>query len=124
MKPEGMVPARKSLTRTTAANKSLDDQTQIVVGRGRKGLLGDLKLQTLPDVSREHIRLRWDATSSVYIKDLSRLGTTVNGKVIPSSVETDQEHKLDKNIEVVLPGHASIGLAGVVFLDFESTGLS
>jgi hypothetical protein len=97
---------------------------QIVVGRGGKDYWVDLKLQTLPDVSREHIRLRWDATShQFYIKDLSRLGTTVNGKVIPSSVETDQEHKLDKNIEVVLPAHASIGLAGVVFLNFEGAGL-
>jgi len=98
-------------------------KTQIVVGRGGKDYWVDLKLQTLPDVSREHIRLRWDEGShQFYIKDLSRLGTTVNGKLIPSSIETDQEQKRDKNIEVLLPAQASIGLAGVVFLSFESAG--
>src|SRR5262245_9155481 len=96
---------------------------QIVVGRGGKDYWVDLKLETLPDVSREHIRLRWDASSrQFYIKDLSRLGTTVNGKVIPSSVESDQEQKRDKNVEVVLPAQATIGLAGVVFLNFEKIG--
>ncbi|MCI0423604.1 MAG: FHA domain-containing protein [Acidobacteria bacterium] len=94
---------------------------QIVVGRGGKDYWVDLKLQTLPDVSREHIRLRWDERShQFYIKDLSRLGTTVNGKPIPSSIETGEEQKRDKNIEVLLPAQACIGLAGVVFLNFES----
>ena len=98
---------------------------QIVVGRGGKDYWVDLKLETLPDVSREHIRLRWDpASHQFYVKDLSRLGTTVNGKVIPSSIEADQEQKRDKNIEVVLPAQATIGLAGVVFLNFESAGPS
>ena len=42
-------------------------KNQIVVGRGGKDYWVDLKLQTLPDVSREHIRLRWDEghTSSI-----------------------------------------------------------
>jgi hypothetical protein len=35
-------------------------KNQIVVGRGGKDYWVDLKLQTLPDVSREHIRLSWD----------------------------------------------------------------
>src|SRR5262245_32453961 len=97
---------------------------QIVVGRGGKDYWVDLKLQTVPDVSREHLRLRWDATSrQFYVKELRRLGTTVNGKVIPSSVG-DQERKRDKNIEVLLPAKASIGLAGVVFLSFEGTASS
>ena len=47
----------------------------------------------------------------------------MNGKPIPSSIETDQEQKRDKNIEVLLPAQARIGLAGVVFLNFESAGL-
>jgi hypothetical protein len=51
-------------------------------------------------------------------------GNDSQWKVIPSSVESDQDQKRDKNIEVLLPTQASIGLAGVVFLNFESTGLS
>ena len=39
---------------------------QIVVGRGGRDYWTDLKLDTLPDVSREHFRLRRDpATGAV-----------------------------------------------------------
>ena len=36
---------------------------QIVVGRGGRDYWTDLKLETLPDVSREHFRLRRDPAS-------------------------------------------------------------
>jgi hypothetical protein len=54
---------------------------QIVVGRGGRDYWTDVKLETLPDVSREHFRLRRDpATGQFFLKDLSRLGTTINGE--------------------------------------------
>ena len=54
---------------------------QIVVGRGGRDYWTDLKLETIPDVSREHFRLRRDpATGQFFLKDLSRLGTTINGE--------------------------------------------
>jgi hypothetical protein len=97
-------------------------KNQIVIGRGGRDYWTDLKLTTLPDVSREHVRLRRDAQSGeFFIKDLSRLGTTVNGERIPTSVEYADGEKRDKNVEVKLPATARIGLADVVFLNFKST---
>jgi len=94
---------------------------QIVVGRGGRDYWTDVKLDTLPDVSREHFRLRRDpATGKFYLKDLSRLGTTVNGEAAPSSVEFVDGAKRDRDVETPVPDAARIGLAGVFFLDFRS----
>jgi hypothetical protein len=96
-------------------------KNQIVIGRGGRDYWTDLKLATLPDVSREHVRLRRDADSGeFFIKDLSRLGTSVNGEKIPTSVEFVEGEKRDKNVEVKLPAAARIGLADVVFLNFQA----
>ena len=95
---------------------------QIVVGRGGRDYWTDLKLETLPDVSREHFRLRRDpASGKFFLKDLSRLGTTINGEKAPSSIDFSDGDKRDRNVEVPLPDQARIGLAGVVFLEFRST---
>jgi hypothetical protein len=109
-----------------------DDQTgrktyqmakdEIVVGRGGRDYWTDIKLETLPDVSREHFRLRRDpATGQFFLKDLSRLGTTINGEKAPSSIEFEGGEKRDRNLEAAVPARARIGLAGVVFLEFRSS---
>jgi len=96
---------------------------QIVIGRGGREYWTDLTLNTLPDVSREHIRLRRDpATGKFYLKDLSRLGTTIDGKKVPSSIEYTVGEKRDKNLEVELPASAEIGLADVLTLRFVAGG--
>ncbi len=96
-------------------------KNQIVIGRGGRDYWTDLKLNTLPDVSREHVRLRRDSeTGEFFIKDLSRLGTSVNGEKIPTSVEFVEGEKRDKNVEVKLPAQARIGLADVVYLEFHA----
>ena len=95
---------------------------EIVVGRGGRDYWTDIKLETLPDVSREHFRLRRDpASGQFFLKDLSRLGTTINGEKAPSSIEFDGTEKRDRNLEAPVPARARIGLAGVVFLEFRST---
>ena len=77
---------------------------QIVVGRGGRDYWTDLKLDTLPDVSREHFRLRRDPESGkFFLKDLSRLGTTINGEKAPSSIEYVEGEKRDRNVEVPVP---------------------
>jgi hypothetical protein len=92
---------------------------QIVIGRGGRDYWTDLTLNTLPDVSREHIRLRRDpATGKFYLKDLSRLGTTIDGKKVPSSIDYESAEKRDKNLEVELPPNAEICLADVLTLRF------
>ena len=94
---------------------------EIVVGRGGRDYWTDLKLDTLPDVSREHFRLRRDPESGkFFLKDLSRLGTTINGQRAPSSIEFVENEKRDSNMEAPVPEQARIGLAEVLFLDFRS----
>ena len=95
---------------------------QIVVGRGGRDYWTDIKLDSPPDVSREHFRLRRDPSNGrFFLKDLSRLGTTINGTPAPSSVDLADGEKRDRNIEAPVPPNARIGLAGVVFLEFRST---
>ncbi len=93
---------------------------EIVIGRDAPDVWVDLRLETSLDVSREHARLRRSPDSGAFrIKDLSKLGTTVNGQPVPSSLEAagDTERDLDRWSD--LPDQARIGLAGIVFLDFE-----
>jgi len=98
-------------------------KNEIVVGRGGRDYWTDVKLDTLADVSREHCRLRRDPESGrFFLKDLSRLGTTVNGEPVPSSVDFSSGEKRDLQVEAAVPAQARIGLAGVVFLEFRSLG--
>ena len=81
----------------------------------------DLKLKAKKDVSREHLQIRRDpGTGDFFIKDLSTLGTTVNGKRIPASIHQVNGEDVDEDVEAPLPRKARIGLAGVMFLDFKA----
>jgi hypothetical protein len=92
----------------------------IKVGRGGPNVWIDLKLTTSEDVSREHFQLRRDPRSGkFFIKDLSKFGTTVNGKTVPASVEKRTGQIVDKNIEIELPNSARIGLADILFMQFK-----
>jgi hypothetical protein len=96
-------------------------KNEIVVGRGGRDYWTDLKLDTLPDVSREHFRLRRDpATGKFFLKDLSRLGTSIDGKKAPSSIEFADGERRDRNVETEVPSPARIGLADVLYLEFRS----
>ncbi|SRR6266404_712229 len=96
---------------------------EIVIGRGGKGFYIDLKVYASPDVSREHLRIiRNTSTDEFYVRDLSTLGTTVNGRAIASSVDMIDDEKHDKGVDVALPQKSRIGLADVVFLEFEAEG--
>jgi hypothetical protein len=95
---------------------------EIVIGRDAPDVWVDLRLETSLDVSREHARLRRAPDSGTFrIKDLSKLGTTVNGKPLPPSLEGSGEGERDRDRWTDLPDRARIGLAGIVFLDFERT---
>ncbi len=96
-------------------------RNEIVVGRGGIGYWVDVKVQSSPDVSREHIRIRRDpASGQFYLKDLSTLGTTLDGQAVASSIEVVEGNKRDKGVEVPLASHARIGLAGILFLQFDA----
>ena len=84
-------------------------KNQTVIGRGGRSYWVDLKLETLPDVSREHCRIRRDAeTGRFIIEDVSQFGTAVNGKPV------------GRNASAELPNRATISLAGVIDLQWET----
>jgi hypothetical protein len=82
-------------------------QGEVSIGRGGDDLWVDLPLYTSDEISREHARLRRDASGRFTIVDQSRNGTWVNGR------------RLSQGAEVELPDHAEIGIAEVVKLTFE-----
>lgn len=99
---------------------------EIVIGREAADVWVDLRLETSLDVSREHARVQRSVASGgsggsggFRIKDLSKLGTTVDGKPLPTSLEGAGGEVRDLDRWTDLPDRARIGLAGVVFLDFE-----
>lgn len=93
---------------------------QIKIGRGASDRWVDLKVATKKDISREHVEIRRDDRGRFFIKDLSSLGTTVNGKRVPPGIERVNGQEIDRNVESPLPNKARIGLAGVLFLEFRA----
>ena len=93
---------------------------EIVIGRQAPDVWADLSIDTSLDVSREHARLRRTSEGAFRIKDLSKLGTTVNGVPLPRGLESaDGGARNPEDHWEPLPDKARIGLAGVIYLDFE-----
>ena len=112
--------ARISYKDDSGAREFWVAKEEIVIGRDAPDVWVDLRLETSLDVSREHARLRrLPETGAFRIKDLSKLGTTVNGKPLPRSLEVSGDAERDLDRWTDLPDRARIGLAGIVFLDFE-----
>lgn len=120
-KPADRVYARITYEDRAGRQSYVMKKKQIVIGRGGVDYWVDLKLDAKSDVSHEHLRLRCDdSTGQFAVKDMSTFGTTVNGSAVPSSIETVNGVKRDKDIWAPLPARARIGLADVLFLDFEA----
>ncbi|MGI9075370.1 MAG: FHA domain-containing protein [Bryobacteraceae bacterium] len=117
----GIVYANLSYTDDSGAHTYQMTKDLIKIGRGAEDRWVDLKLNSKKDVSREHVQIRRDpATGQLFIKDLSSLGTTVDGKRVLPSIQQVNGEDVDRNIEVPLPSKARIGLAGVLFMDFKA----
>jgi pSer/pThr/pTyr-binding forkhead associated (FHA) protein len=117
----GILCAQISYEDQTGAHTYLMTRDTVKVGRGAIDRWVDLKLGSQKDISREHLQIRRDPNSGkFFIKDLSSLGTTVNGKRIPGSIEKVNGEDVDRNIEIPLPDKARIGLAGVLNLEFRA----
>ena len=54
-----------------------------------------------------------------FLIDLSTLGTTLNGQRIPKGYDEDDGSKRENGVELLLPETARIGLADMVYLDFQ-----
>ncbi len=87
----------------------------IRLGRHDAGNDVDLALHALPDVSREHARIRRSERGGFAIKDVSRFGVTVDGEKIHPGDREDERAGWHP-----LPPKAEIGLANVVFITFEA----
>jgi hypothetical protein len=117
----GIVYANLSYEDDSGAHTYQMTKDLIKIGRGAEDRWVDLKLNSKKDVSREHVQIRRDpATGQLFIKDLSSLGTTVDGKRVLPSIQQVNGEDVDRNIEVPLPSKARIGLAGVLFMDFKA----
>lgn len=93
-------------------------KAEIVIGREAPDVWVDLRLDTSLDVSREHARLQRTPEGGFRVKDLSKLGTTINGTPLPRSLEAAADGVKDLDLWSDLPDRARIGLAGVIYLDF------
>src|SRR5580658_293477 len=83
-------------------------QDEISVGRGGDGAQVSLALYTNDEVSREHLRVRRDATEKRFlIIDKSMNGTWLNGR------------RLQRGVEETLPAKAQISVAEAITLQFE-----
>jgi hypothetical protein len=92
----------------------------VTAGRGGVAYPVDIKIVSSADVSREHARIRRDAeTGGFFLIDLSTLGTTIDGQPVPRGYDGIDGSKRENGAEAALPDCARIGLAGIVFLDFQ-----
>jgi pSer/pThr/pTyr-binding forkhead associated (FHA) protein len=89
------------------------------VGRGGSSAWVDVQVITASKVSREHFRLRRDASGRFFIQDVSLWGTTVNGEALPASVKA-ADGVAGPGPERELPPRAQIGMAGVLVMQFEA----
>jgi len=90
----------------------------ITIGRGGTHPV-DVKIVSSVDVSREHARIRRDATTGqFFLIDLSTLGTTLNNRHVPRGYDDVDGVRRETGVETPLPDKARIGLAETVFLEF------
>ena len=95
-------------------------KASVSVGRGGVAYPVDIRIVSSADVSREHARIRRDAeTGGFFLIDLSTLGTTLDGQPVPRGYDDAEGSKRENGVEVPLPARARIGLAEMVFLDFQ-----
>ena len=119
MESQGQALARLVYQDDRGRHTFLMTKEEIVIGRQAPDVWADLSLDTSLDVSREHARIQRTPEGSFRIKDLSKLGTTVNGVPVPRSLESADGGVRDLDRWEPLPDKARIGLAGVIYLDFE-----
>jgi hypothetical protein len=129
--PQPALPVRTSGDLSTAERATLryDDEQgahlftmrkdTLSVGRGGSAVWVDVQVVTVPRVSREHFRIRRDASGAFFIQDLSTWGTSVNGQPIAAAV-TGADGVLRPGAEQPLTSPARIEMAGVLVVEFEA----
>jgi pSer/pThr/pTyr-binding forkhead associated (FHA) protein len=93
----------------------------VSVGRGGSAAWVDVQVIATAKVSREHLRIRMDASGQWFVQDVSLWGTTVDGVAIPPAVK-GPEGVAQPGPEHPLPPRARIGLADAITIEFEAFG--
>jgi hypothetical protein len=92
----------------------------VSIGRGGSAHWVDVQVATGPRVSREHCRIRRADDGRFFLQDLSTWGTSVNGRRVPSYVQTSPSGKLEETgKEHELPGDSRIQLADALLIEFQ-----
>jgi hypothetical protein len=110
----GELTYRDNLGREHTASLAAD---HVRVGRGGTDTAVDVVIQGPEDVSRVHLHLRRDAAGEVFLKDVSRFGTTLDNERVPPSLEANGT---DAERWVSLRPRAQIGLAGVIVVHYRT----
>ena len=92
----------------------------VSVGRGGSAAWVDVQVITSSKVSREHVRIRRDASGRFFVQDVSAWGTSVDGEPLPAAVRT-ADGVVQPGEERPLPSSARIGLADAVVIQFQAT---
>jgi hypothetical protein len=135
MRQEDTVKSRPSSTPAAVGRLAYTDdegphtfeiaKDSVLVGRGGIAYRVDVRIKSAVDVSREHARIRRDPlTGSYFLIDLSTLGTSLDGQRIPKGYDEADGSKRENGVEVPLPPRARIGLADMVYLEFEAVKTS
>lgn len=115
--------ARLAYVDDQGAHEFVMRKDTVSIGRGGSAVWVDVQVITTARVSREHVRLRCDASGQFFVQDVSLWGTTVNGVTIPPAIK-GPEGVAQPGPEHPLPSPARIGLADAIAIDFEATAAS
>jgi hypothetical protein len=86
------------------------------IGRGGSAHWVDLTVNTGAQVSREHCQIRRDAAGRLFLQDVSRSGTFLNGRRVPPFLDQGRQGGDPAGAECELHEGAVIGLADAVTL--------
>jgi hypothetical protein len=111
--------ARLSYTDDQGPHVFVMRKEAIAIGRGGSSAWVDVQVSAPSRVSREHVRVRQDASGRFFIQDVSLWGTTVDGAPLPAAAKS-RDGVSEPGAETLLPPSARIGLADVLFIDFDS----
>src|ERR671912_508749 len=87
--PEPAARARLTYEDDQGLHEFTMQKDSLVVGRGGSAAWVDVQVVTTARVSREHVRIRRDASGRFVIQDVSLWGTSVNGEPLPPAARTD-----------------------------------
>ncbi|WP_291986001.1 FHA domain-containing protein [Luteitalea sp.] len=113
--------ARLTYVDDQGAHEFIIRKDVVSIGRGGSAVWVDVQIITTAKVSREHVRIRLDASGECFVQDVSLWGTTVNGMPIAPAVK-GPEGVAQPGPECPLPSPATITLAGAISLEFTTVG--